>query len=109
MARGEAAYNQHCAICHGLDLQGAPNWQTPNNDGTYLPPPHDVSGHTWHHADKLLVAIIRDGSDFPLSQMPAFGEVLTDDEVLAILEYLKSNWGPWGRSVNWQQTWADQQ
>lgn len=107
--RGEALYGLHCAVCHGPHLEGTPNWQIPNPDGTYPPPPHDASGHTWHHADGMLVEIIRDGSDFDLSRMPVFGGILTDDEILAVLEFFKSHWGPVERSVNWQQTWAETQ
>ena len=51
---------------------------------------HDNSGHTWHHADDLLLRIITQGSDFPQAKMPTFGNQLSDEEILAILEYLKS-------------------
>lgn len=93
VARGEALYLQYCASCHGVDLSGDPDWKTPGPDGAYPPPPHDSSGHTWHHPDALLLEIIRDGSPFQPSNMPAFGSVLTDEDITAILEYLKSNWG----------------
>lgn len=94
VARGERLYIQYCAVCHRPDLSGAPNWMTPNPDGSYPPPPHDSSGHTWHHSDAHLLGIIRDGSPFPQSRMPAFGHVLTDDDILEILEFFKANWGP---------------
>jgi mono/diheme cytochrome c family protein len=93
VVRGEALYLQYCASCHGADLSGDPDWKTPGPDGAYPPPPHDSSGHTWHHPDGLLLEIIRDGSPFLPSNMPAFGSVLTDGDVMAIIEYLKANWG----------------
>lgn len=91
--RGGDLYQTNCAECHGADLAGAADWKTPNEDGSYPPPPHDSSGHTWHHPDRALIEIIRDGSDFPGSRMPAFGDRLTDEDIEAILEFIKSSWG----------------
>ena len=102
--RGGDLYQANCASCHGTDLAGAPNWKTPNEDGSYPAPPHDSSGHTWHHSDRLLNEIIRDGSDLPQSRMPAFGDQLTDDDIEAILEFIKSSWGPQEREYQSQVT-----
>lgn len=108
VARGGELYQQYCASCHRADLSGDPEWKTPNDDGSYPPPPHDSSGHTWHHSDQVLLEIIRDGSDFPQSKMPSFGDRLSDDDIGAILEFFKTNWGPeereYQRQVNQQQT-----
>lgn len=93
-SRGEELYQQYCASCHRADLSGDPDWKSPNEDGSYPPPPHDSSGHTWHHSDQVLLEIIRDGSDFPQTRMPSFGEKLTDDDIGAILEFFKVSWGP---------------
>lgn len=109
VAQGRTLYNQYCAACHGANGEGQPDWKIPNEDGSFKPPPHDNSGHTWHHADDLLLEIVTEGSDFPQSQMPTFGEQLTDDEVKAILEYLKSWWGAEERAFQWQVTWQAQQ
>jgi mono/diheme cytochrome c family protein len=92
--QGSDLYQAKCASCHGADLSGAPDWKTPNEDGSYPPPPHDSSGHTWHHPDRVLIEVIRDGSDLPQSRMPAFGDELTDRDIEAILEFIKTNWGP---------------
>jgi len=102
--RGGELYQQYCASCHRADLSGDPDWKTPNDDGSYLPPPHDSSGHTWHHPDQVLIEIIRDGSDFPQSRMPSFGNELTDDDISAILEFFKANWGPEERAYQEQVT-----
>jgi mono/diheme cytochrome c family protein len=109
VARGGELYQQNCASCHRADLSGDPNWKTPNPDGSYPPPPHDSSGHTWHHSDRLLLEIIRDGSDFPESRMPTFSGSLTDEAILAIIEYLKANWGQEERDYQWQVTWQEAQ
>ena len=104
VARGEDLYQQHCASCHRADLSGDPEWKTPNDDGSYPPPPHDSSGHTWHHPDRFLLEIIRDGSDFPQSRMPSFGDRLSDEDILTILDFFKANWGPEEREFQRQVT-----
>ena len=104
VAVGAELYQENCASCHMADLSGDPDWKTPNDDGSYPPPPHDSSGHTWHHPDQVLIEIIRDGSDFPQSRMPAFGNRLTDDDIEAILEFFKANWGPRERAFQQQVT-----
>ena len=60
IALGQRLYAENCATCHGADLEGQPDWQTPLANGRYPAPPHDETGHTWHHADALLERIIRD-------------------------------------------------
>jgi len=104
VAAGADLYATMCASCHGTDLRGDPNWRVMNADGSFPPPPQDSSGHTWHHGDDLLVEIILDGSDFPQSRMPAFGDQLTEPDALAILEFFKSNWGSQERTVQWEVT-----
>jgi mono/diheme cytochrome c family protein len=61
--QGAALYAQHCAACHGAHLEGVPNWKQPGADGAYPPPPHDSTGHTWHHPDDLLQSIVENGGD----------------------------------------------
>jgi mono/diheme cytochrome c family protein len=99
VARGQAVYAANCAQCHGLRAEGQANWHKQNPDDTYPPPPHDSTGHTWHHGDGLLFRIVRDGGDIPglpgfKSAMPAFKERLSPEEVRAVIIYLKSLWGP---------------
>jgi mono/diheme cytochrome c family protein len=96
---GRALYVTHCAACHGGDLAGEANWKSPRPDGSYPAPPHDATGHTWHHGDGTLFRIVNEGGAFystaaTPSRMPAFGEQLCDAEVQAVIEYLKSTWGP---------------
>ncbi|TNF63744.1 MAG: cytochrome c [Rhodobacteraceae bacterium] len=99
VAEGAALYADHCAACHGASLEGAPDWTERDADG-YLPaPPHDETGHTWHHPDAQLFAITKYGTEAIVGQgyrsrMAAFGDVLTDDQILAVLAYIKSTWPP---------------
>jgi mono/diheme cytochrome c family protein len=60
-------------------------------------PPHDESGHTWHHPDDMLFDITKHGiaryaPPGYQSDMPAFGGVLSDDEIRAVLAFIKSHW-----------------
>jgi mono/diheme cytochrome c family protein len=97
VALGKRLYATHCAACHGRDLKGQPNWRTPDAQG-YLPaPPHDATGHTWHHADALLLKITKLGTEKVVgggykSRMPAYKGVLSDNEILAVLSFIKSKW-----------------
>ncbi len=96
---GQQVYATQCASCHGLQGEGAPNWRVPLPDGRLLPPPHDSTGHTWHHGDGLLFRYVKGGGtslNIPgfVSGMPAFGEKLSDQEIRAVLQYLKTFWGP---------------
>jgi len=109
VAQGQVLYAEHCAECHGANGEGQPDWKTPNQDGSFKPPPHDNSGHTWHHDDDLLLDIIANGSDFPQAQMPTFGDKLSDEQILAILDYMQSWWGPEERAFQWQLTWQARQ
>jgi len=110
IATGQELYAIHCASCHGSELQGEADWQTQNEDGTFRAPPHDASGHTWHHSDAVLLETIRlGGARLPdniggTSQMPAFDEVLSEQQMTAILTYIKSTWPEDLRLVQWQQT-----
>lgn len=97
---GKKTYLETCASCHGANLAGQPDWQSANPDGTYPAPPHDETGHTWHHGDKMLLTYIRKGGQVVLdemgvefiSAMPAFAEQLSDAEIEAVLAYIKSTW-----------------
>ena len=43
---GQSLYADNCASCHGANLEGQPNWQSPDADGVLPAPPHDGTGHT---------------------------------------------------------------
>lgn len=99
VAQGRAVYAAHCASCHGDNLEGQPNWRERQPNGRLPAPPHDMSGHTWHHPDRVLFDITRDGvaAHAPKgyeSDMLAFGRTLADAEIWAVLAYIKSRWPP---------------
>ena len=97
--RGREVYAHACASCHGVNLEGQPNWQIPLTTGGRPAPPHDETGHTWHHPDQLLFVLTKFGgqayspADYQ-NNMPAFAESLSDKDILAALAYIKSSWPP---------------
>lgn len=98
---GRSLYADNCASCHGANLEGQPNWRSPDADGVFPAPPHDGTGHSWHHDDELLYEYTKLGGRAALeisgvsgfsSGMPAFDETLDDDEIWNILAYIRSTW-----------------
>jgi mono/diheme cytochrome c family protein len=105
VAEGAELYAAYCASCHGADLEGAAEWKRTLPDGSLPPPPHDNTGHTWHHPDDLLLSITLEGGDPAYdSRMPAFGDQLSEHQVLSILEFIKSKWGDEEREFQWWMT-----
>jgi len=97
VALGKTLYAENCAECHQADLKGEPNWRETKADGTLPAPPHDDSGHTWHHDDQLLFKYTKLGGAGVAppgfkSNMPGFGAKLTDEEIWAVLSFIKSRW-----------------
>ncbi|WP_366554820.1 c-type cytochrome [Aquibaculum sediminis] len=97
VAQGQEVYATACASCHGADLEGQTNWRERGPDGRLPAPPHDETGHTWHHSDRQLFEITKYGVErfAPAgyeSDMPAFEDNLSDEEIRAVLAYIKSRW-----------------
>ncbi len=98
VALGATVYRDNCASCHGANLEGQPDWKSRKPDGRFPAPPHDETGHTWHHPDETLFGLTKLGLKPPLapagyqSDMPAFGPVLTDEQIWAVLAFIKSRW-----------------
>ncbi len=97
LALGRGIYQAHCAACHGADLEGQANWRQRGADGPLPAPPHDETGHTWHHPDGQLFVMTKHGTAALVgpgyeTTMTGFGEVLSDTEIRAVLAYIKSHW-----------------
>ncbi|QAA93177.1 c-type cytochrome [Pollutimonas thiosulfatoxidans] len=99
VAIGKKIYANNCASCHGAKLEGQPDWRIRQANGRLPAPPHDETGHTWHHPDAVLIDITKNGlvpgvtapSEY-VSDMPAYGKLLTDHDIRAVLAYIKSSW-----------------
>lgn len=96
-AEGKAVYAAQCAQCHGTNLQGAANWREPLPNGRFPAPPHDATGHTWHHPDAQLFDLTKRGPAAVVggnhqSDMPGYAGVLSDEQIIAVLSYIKSTW-----------------
>ncbi len=109
VALGEMVYQATCAECHGAALEGQPNWQSRLPDGTMPAPPHDENGHTWHHPDQQLFDYTKLGGAAVIpapfkSAMPGFGESLSDDDIWAVLAFIKSTWPPRTREIQEQRS-----
>ena len=111
VAQGRELYGQHCAACHGVTLEGQPEWRSPLANGRMPAPPHDETGHTWHHSDQDLFTIVKGGLGAIVpgyeSDMPACGEVLTDQQIRSVIEFIKSTWPRREREVQAGRTAAD--
>lgn len=97
LALGGSLYAAQCARCHGANLEGQPDWKRRLSNGRLPAPPHDASGHTWHHSDAVLFEITKKGTAAVVgggyeSDMPGFEGVLTDDQMHAVLAFIKTIW-----------------
>lgn len=110
--RGAAIYAEACASCHGADLEGQPDWRTPGPDGRRPAPPHDRTGHTWHHPDRVLLDITMRGTAAVVgngykSDMPGFATMYSEAELRDVLAWIKSRWPERERAYQAQITAQD--
>lgn len=112
LAAGRELYAANCAGCHGASLEGQPDWRTRLPNGRLPAPPHDETGHTWHHSDGQLFTIVKFGMEAIApgyeSDMPAFEGMLDDEEITSILAYIRSTWPARERAYQAEQSKADQ-
>jgi mono/diheme cytochrome c family protein len=86
LARGRLVYREACAACHGEAGRGNPAWES------RVPPPDLATGaSTAERADHWEAIVAKGGRAFGLaSEMPAYGETLTREEIGAAVAYLRS-------------------
>jgi mono/diheme cytochrome c family protein len=98
VATGAQIYQSHCAACHGSNLEGQPEWQSRDPNGLLPAPPHDASGHTWHHPDEMLFRITKFGIASVIGDptykaaMPVYEATLSDQDIVAVLSWIKAQW-----------------
>ncbi|MBM3504149.1 MAG: cytochrome c [Alphaproteobacteria bacterium] len=97
VALGKDVYGRHCLSCHGRNLEGERDWRTPKANGRLPAPPHDETGHTWHHSDRQLFVLTKVGprafaGPNYQTDMPGYADTLSDREIWAVIAYIKSTW-----------------
>lgn len=97
VAHGAEIYAAQCASCHGANLEGQAEWRQRLANGRLPAPPHDASGHSWHHPDEHLFAMTKHGiaalvGDGYETDMPAYDGILDDDDIVAVLSFIKASW-----------------
>ena len=81
----------------GGDLEGQAEWHQRLANGRLPVPPQDASGHSWQHPDKDLFAMTKYGiaaqvGDGYESDLPGYEGVLDDDDIVAVLSFIKASW-----------------
>ena len=98
IARGKVVYTEQCASCHGANLEGQPNWRKRLPNGRLPAPPHDATGHTWHHSDMQLFDMVKNGTAAMMpgyeTDMPAYRDILSDTDIWAVISFIESTWAP---------------
>jgi mono/diheme cytochrome c family protein len=96
IARGKVVYAEQCASCHGVNLEGQPNWRKRLPNGRLPAPPHDATGHTWHHSDRQLFDMTKNGTAGMMpgyeTDMPAYRDILSDADIWAVLSFIENAW-----------------
>ena len=97
IALGKEVYDIQCASCHGANLEGEVGYGQESEDGLLKAPPHNETGHTWHHNNSYLIDSIKKGGARlqganGTSAMPAYENILTPEEIGAVLAYIQSTW-----------------
>jgi mono/diheme cytochrome c family protein len=86
---GAQIYRLNCAVCHGAEAQG--NFGGPYAADAPASAPPPLNGE-WGSAEvgiEAMLAAINTGSD---PTMPPFGNLLSEDEKLAVVAYYQSLW-----------------
>ncbi len=99
LAAGAHLYQRHCVACHGEGGRSG------------IAAPLDQYGHAWHHPDSFLTQTIREGTSragaelsLPEIPMPAFGALLTPEEIRTLIAFCKAAWTPDQQRVQWERT-----
>lgn len=90
---GKVVFTENCQVCHGARARGlVRDWRTRGADGALPPPPLNGTAHAWHHDQDTLLKTINLGGKPQGGAMPAFKNILSDEEKLAVLAYVVSLW-----------------
>lgn len=84
-AGGASAFKVYCSQCHGSGAQGAAGYPNLNDDDWLWGGSVDQIAHTIRHGVRY-----EEDPDTRYSEMPAFGEILPREDVLAVAHYVRS-------------------
>lgn len=100
MSFGKTVYESRCASCHGSDGAGKPPKYPP------------LAGNQSIEMESAVnpIRMVLNGGLPPSTQgnplpygMPPFAQVLSDDEVAAVVTYIRQSWGNGGTAISAQQ------
>lgn len=88
--RGVRLYQEHCALCHGPEAQGHPDWRNPQVTAA---PPLNGTGNEWKRRKQDMIAAIQNGAKRngdPV--MPAWKGRLSDQDIEDIIAWYQALW-----------------
>lgn len=89
---GARLFQEHCALCHGPEAQGHPDWQTP---GVVAAPPLNGTGNDWKRSRAELVAVITNGAKRNGALvMPGWKGRLSEAEINDLVAWFQALWPP---------------
>jgi mono/diheme cytochrome c family protein len=100
LGRGKAVYENVCALCHNVDGSGKPGQAPP------------LSGSEWVTGNpNRVIRIPLSGLTGPITvkgqewnlAMPAMGAALSDEDLAAVLTYMRKSWGNSGSEITAEQ------
>ncbi len=92
IAKGQQLFEDNCQACHGEKGIGEnPGNPEAKDEYGFLAPALNNDTHGWHHSDRGIVNTVLEGSSRN-QRMIAWKEILSNEEVLDILAYIKSLW-----------------
>ena len=97
MALGKTVYDAHCATCHGAAGEGMPPAYPPLAGNQSIQMSSAVNPIRMVLNGGLPPATF--GNPRPYG-MPPFAQILSDDEVAAVVTYIRSSWGNLGEPVS---------
>lgn len=97
---GKTVFNAQCAACHQANGQGVPGAFPPLADSEWVVASRDIP-----------IAIVHDGLQGPIDvkdqtyegMMPAFKDTLSNDEIAAVLSYVRQEWGNQAEPITGRQ------
>jgi len=96
MQHGARLYGQHCADCHGKDGRGVDEVYPPLAGNRMVTTPEPVNA----------IRIVLNGGFPPATAgnprpygMPPYSPILNDDDVAAVISYVRASWGNAARAI----------